>query len=128
MYSPVHTTTPRTMGGLLNHAWPIKIAYLDSALHFREPTPFSKVSFFVCPHENGVFSEVSVLKNLHFQRHFRKYSFSMKTTSPMDRLRVDGRLKRIKKTNCVLLRKRIRVDGAISNTLFSDDDSDRMFT
>ena len=68
------------------------------SLHIRElgSTPFSKVSVFVCPHGNEGFLTASVFKSLHFQRLFQKSRFSVETSLPTYRLRVDGRLKRIK--------------------------------
>ena len=72
----------------------MKITVLDSGLCVRElgATPFSIVSVFVCPHENEVFSKVSVFKSLHVQGRFRKSPFLLETTPPTHRLRVNRRL------------------------------------
>ena len=76
-YSPVNAITLKTMGVLIKSCLANQITDLDSGLHVRGlgPTPFSKVSVFVYPHENEAFPKVFVFGSLLFQRRFRKSPF-----------------------------------------------------
>ena len=79
-----HTTTLKTMR-VLNHVWPIKMTDLDSGLHVGEvsPSPFSKVSVFICPLENKALTNVSVFRSLHFQKGFESLHFRWKRLHPL---------------------------------------------
>ena len=128
MYSPVHTTTPRTMGGLLNHAWPIKIAYLDSALPFLGTnTVFKSLLFRLSTRKRSVFRSLRFEKST-LPKVFSKV-FVFNENDFTHGSFTCGRKAKTDKKNKLRFTTKTHTDGrAISNTLFSDDDNDRMFT
>ena len=78
-------------------------------------TPSSKVSVFARPHDNAAFSKISVFESLHFQTHFRKSPFSVKTETfeNAEQAFACGRKAKTNRKVSVFAWKRIRVDVAL---------------